>query len=226
MPCIQTTVAYEKASVLFNIGSLYTQIGARYDRTTEDGLDSAVDNFLRAAGTFEFIEENFSHAPSSDLGTDCLRMLVQLMLGQKRECLFEKSVLGLDDGNDLDHCLELSQEAAHVSDTYDEVLRTAVDTIVKDCMPCSWLCLLQVKREHYRALADYYVATGLANHQGELAERSVETLQFLHDVQEGNGAELPVLPKTVEQRKRLGDYEYECDSRNELEYFVDARGST
>ena len=69
-------MAFEKASVLFNIGSLYTQIGARYDRTTEDGLDSAVDNFLRAAGTFEFIKENFSHAPSSDLGTDCLRMLV------------------------------------------------------------------------------------------------------------------------------------------------------
>ena len=56
---MQTTVAFEKASVLFNIGSLYTQIGARYDRTTEDGLDSAVDNFLRAAGTFEFIKENW-----------------------------------------------------------------------------------------------------------------------------------------------------------------------
>jgi hypothetical protein len=143
-----------------------------------------------------------------------LRMLVQLMLGQARECLFDKSVLGLDDGNDLDHCLELSQEAAHVSDTYDEVLRTAVDTIVKECMPCSWLCLLQVKQEHYRALADYYVALGLANHLGELEEKSVETLHFLHDVQGGNRSEMLSLPQTVEQRKRLGDYDSKLDSRN------------
>ena len=206
MPCIQTTVAYEKASVLFNIGSLYTQIGARYDRTTEDGLDSAVDNFLRAAGTFEFIKENFSHAPSSDLGTDCLRMLVQLMLGQARECLFEKTVLGLEDGNDLDLCLELSQEAAHISTLYDEVLRTTIDTTVKECMPYSWLCLVQVKREHYRALADYYVAKGLANHQEDLTERSVETLQYLHDVQQGNEDGRPAVPRTEEQRRYLGEY--------------------
>jgi hypothetical protein len=157
--------------VLFNIGGLYTQIGTQQDRTTENGLDCAVDNFLRAAGTFEFIKENFSNAPSSDLGTDCLRMLVQLMLGQALECLFEKTVLGLEDGNDLVLFLELSQEAAHISATYDEVLRTAIDTTVKECMPYSWLCLLQVKREHYRALADYYVARGLVNHQGELTER-------------------------------------------------------
>ena len=198
-------MAFEKASVLFNIGSLYTQIGARYDRTTEDGLDSAVDNFLRAAGTFEFIKENFSHAPSSDLGTDCLRMLVQLMLGQARECLFEKSVLGLEDGNDLDLCLELSQEAAHVSDTYDEVLQTAVDTTVKEYMPCSWLSLLQVKREHYRALADFYVAKGLSNHHAELTESSLENFQFIHNLQHLDESERPPLPRTEEQRSYLGD---------------------
>ena len=61
VPCTQKTVAFEKASVLFNIGGLYTQIGTRQDRTTPEGLDCAVDNFLRAAGTFQFIIENFSN---------------------------------------------------------------------------------------------------------------------------------------------------------------------
>jgi hypothetical protein len=56
-------VAFEKASVLFNIGALYTQIGARQDRGTPRGLDSAVDNFLRAAGMFQYIHENFTNAP-------------------------------------------------------------------------------------------------------------------------------------------------------------------
>jgi hypothetical protein len=53
VPCTQKTVAFERASVLFNIGGLYTQIGTRQDRSTEEGLDTAVDNFLRAAGTFQ-----------------------------------------------------------------------------------------------------------------------------------------------------------------------------
>ena len=35
VPSCQRTVAFEKASVLFNIGGLYTQIGTRQDRGTE-----------------------------------------------------------------------------------------------------------------------------------------------------------------------------------------------
>jgi hypothetical protein len=190
---------------LFNIGALYTQIGARQDKTTDDGLDCAVDNFLRAAGTFMFIHENFHNAPSIDLDSDCLNMLVQLMLGQARECLLEKSVLRLKDENDLDMCLELGQEAAHVSATYDKVLQTIVDSSVKECMPCFWLCLIQVKREHYRALADYYVALGLSNHLAELTERSLETFQFLHDIQQVGEYERPAVPTTAEQRKYLGN---------------------
>ena len=153
-----------------------------------------------------FIQENFHNAPSCDLGSDCLSMLIQLMLGQARECLFEKSVLGLEDVNDLDMCLELGQEAAHVSATYDKVLQTIVDTTVRESLPQFWLCLIQVKREHYRALADYYVALGLTNQQAELTERSVETLQFLHNVEQLGECERPAVPTTEEQRKFLGNF--------------------
>ena len=191
--------------MLFNIGALYTQIGARQDRATEEGLDEAVDKFLRAAGTFEFIKENFNHAPSSDLEPDCLKMLVQLMLSQARECLFEKMVLSLGDGDDLDSCLDLSQEAAHISTSYEEVLRAMVETRVKQCVPYYWLCLVQIKREHYRALADYYVALGLVTQQEDLSDRSVKTLQHLHDLQQLGESERPAVPRTAEQRKYLGD---------------------
>ena len=117
VPSCQRTVAFEKASVLFNIGGLYTQIGTRQDRNTEEGLDTAVDNFLRAAGTFQYIHENFTNAPSMDLGPETLHMLVQLMCGQARECLFEKTEITFYEKNspDIDLCLELGQEAAHVS---------------------------------------------------------------------------------------------------------------
>ena len=39
----------------------------------------------------------------------------------------------------------------------------------------------QVKREHYRALAHYYVAVGLIDHLGALHQRTKDTLMFLHD---------------------------------------------
>jgi hypothetical protein len=52
VPSCQKTVAFEKACTLFNLGAIYTQIGAKQDRTSEKELDHAVDNFLRAAGVF------------------------------------------------------------------------------------------------------------------------------------------------------------------------------
>lgn len=80
VPSCQRTVAFEKASILFNAGALYTQLAAKQDRMTARGLDQAIDAFLRAAGTFRYIHENFTNAPSMDLGPDMLEMLVQLML--------------------------------------------------------------------------------------------------------------------------------------------------
>ena len=124
MPSCQRTVAFEKASVLFNIAALYTQIGTRQDRDSQKGLDSAVDNFLRSAGTFQYIHENFTNAPSMDLQPDTLEMLVHLMCAQARECLFEKAELhaAISDDDDaeaasaLESRLILGQEAAHVSE--------------------------------------------------------------------------------------------------------------
>ena len=51
VPSCQRALAFEKGSVLFNIGALYTQIGARQDRSVAAGIDRAIDAFQRAAGT-------------------------------------------------------------------------------------------------------------------------------------------------------------------------------
>ena len=52
LPSCQRTVAFEKASVLFNMAALYSQLAARQERGTQEGLDSAVDSYLRAAGIY------------------------------------------------------------------------------------------------------------------------------------------------------------------------------
>ena len=60
---------------------------------------------------------------------------------------------------------------------------------------------MQVKREHYRALAHYYVGLGLLDHVGEMAERTRDTLQFLHDTKEDKHQ----LPTSDKDRKYLGE---------------------
>lgn len=79
VPSCQRTVAFEKACVLFNMAAVYTQIAAKQDRMTCKGLDNAIDGFLRSAGTFKYICENFTNAPSMDLNSEMLEMLGQLM---------------------------------------------------------------------------------------------------------------------------------------------------
>nr|DBA23891.1 TPA: hypothetical protein GDO54_011606 [Pyxicephalus adspersus] len=50
VPSCQRALAFEKGSVLFNMGALYTQIGARQDRLSIEGVDTAIDAFQKAAG--------------------------------------------------------------------------------------------------------------------------------------------------------------------------------
>lgn len=50
VPAQQRALAFEKGSVLFNIGALHTQIGARQDCSCTEGTSHATEAFQRAAG--------------------------------------------------------------------------------------------------------------------------------------------------------------------------------
>ncbi|CAF91185.1 unnamed protein product, partial [Tetraodon nigroviridis] len=113
VPSCQRTLAFEKGSVLFNIGALHTQMGARQDRSGAEGIDKAVDAFQRAAGAFHYLRENFSNAPSLDMSGPSLCMLVRLMVAQVQECVFERLTLTTADTRFTSQ-LRLAQEAARV----------------------------------------------------------------------------------------------------------------
>ncbi|VVC93464.1 unnamed protein product [Leptidea sinapis] len=159
-----------KACVLFNIAGIYTQIGARQERKTCAGLDGAVDALLRAAGTLRYIHENFTNAPSVDLAADTLLVLGALMTSQARECLFEKLQLQAREAcsgrdrelrDDLDMCLDLAQESAQLAHTYQQLYDKMQTEGVFNYVPYSWVSLVHVKTEFYKALAHQYCATGL-----------------------------------------------------------------
>ncbi|RZC34132.1 BRO1 and/or PDZ domain containing protein, partial [Asbolus verrucosus] len=204
VPSCQRTVAFEKACVLFNMGAIYTQIGAKQERSTAKGLDAAVDSFLRAAGTFRYIHENFTNAPSMDLGPEMLEMLVQLMLAQARECLLEKLDLQSKDNRPIDICLDLAQEAAHLAECYNQVNQTIMNEAVHDYVPYSWISLVQVKKEYYTGLAHYHVASGVLHREAaKMSAATKDTLQFLHA--EIASTQLDIrLPKDESERRLLG----------------------
>ncbi|XP_077302800.1 GTP-Rho-binding protein rhophilin isoform X2 [Arctopsyche grandis] len=172
VPSCQRTVAFEKACILFNMAAIYTQIGAKQDRSESKGLDSAVDSLLRAAGMFRYIHENFTNAPSMDLGPDMLDMLVNLMLAQARECLFEKLILGAEEEcaarekelcDDLPLCLDLCQESQTLAQQYEMLGQKMQAETVLNYVPYSWVSLVNIKTEFYKALAHHHIATGLLN---------------------------------------------------------------
>ncbi|XP_074036926.1 GTP-Rho-binding protein rhophilin isoform X4 [Leptinotarsa decemlineata] len=204
VPSCQRTVAFEKACVLFNIGAVYTQIGAKQDRSTAKGLDAAVDNFLRAAGTFRYINENFTNAPSMDLGPEMLEMFVQLMLAQARECLLEKLQLQSREKRSVDICLDLSQEAAHLAECYNDVHLLIANDAVRDFVPYSWTSLVQVKREYYTGLAHNHVAAGILHKEAScMSDATKDTLLYMHS--EAGSAQLDIrMPKDSTERRLLG----------------------
>lgn len=95
---------------------------------------------------------------------------------------------------------------SQVSEVYGEVLKIISQPPVKDYVPFSWGSLVHVKKEHYRALAHYYVAVGILDHKGEFSNKTLETLQFLHEEDEDKAATLIEIrvPKNQNERRYLG----------------------
>uniref|UniRef100_A0A8K9Y7J4 Rhophilin Rho GTPase binding protein 1 n=1 Tax=Oncorhynchus mykiss TaxID=8022 RepID=A0A8K9Y7J4_ONCMY len=199
VPSCQRALAFEKGSVLFNVGALYTQIGARQDRSAAAGIDRAINAFQRAAGAFNFLKENFSNAPSLDMSGPSLCMLVRLMIAQVQECVFERVTLTTQDTHFTSQ-LQVAQEAARVSDVYSLVLQTMSQPLVKDYVPFSWASMVQVKAEHFRALSHYYAAVALCDHCDEEGEKALLQLHVSNPA----GPPLSQVLRDPEERRKLG----------------------
>lgn len=97
----QHALAFEKASVLFNLGSLMSRVAiskyreAQRSATDDSGaFKEAVKLLQQAAGVFQFLAENFLHAPSSDLQPETVKFLASLCLAQSQEIFTLKVIDG------------------------------------------------------------------------------------------------------------------------------------
>uniref|UniRef100_A0A4W5N0Z2 Rhophilin Rho GTPase binding protein 1 n=1 Tax=Hucho hucho TaxID=62062 RepID=A0A4W5N0Z2_9TELE len=210
VPSCQRALAFEKGSVLFNVGALYTQIGARQDRSATAGIDRAIDAFQRAAGAFNYLKENFSNAPSLDMSGPSLCMLVRLMIAQVQECVFERVTLTTQDTHFISQ-LQVAKEAARVRGRV--CVCTMSQTLVKDYVPFSWASMVQVKAEHFRALSHYNAAVALCDHTQSIKEEDDEESAkalFQFHVSTPAGPPLSQVLRDPEDRRKLGKAHLRC----------------
>lgn len=82
------------ACTLWNVGAVESQIAAKIDRSSEEGIRGANKHFTQAAGIFDYIRKtvlpNISTPSVSGLTDDGLQMASQLMLAQAQFCFYEK----------------------------------------------------------------------------------------------------------------------------------------
>lgn len=87
---------------------------------------------------FTYINENFLHAPSSDLSRDTVKTLISIMLAQAQEIFLEKQItdkkkLGL-----------LAKLAAQAGSLYGQALDGVQENVNKAIFEKVWLNFIQV----------------------------------------------------------------------------------
>nr|XP_034193397.1 tyrosine-protein phosphatase non-receptor type 23 isoform X1 [Osmia lignaria] len=93
MVCSLANIRFEIISILYNIGSMHTQLGARTERTSADGMKMACAHFQCAAWAFEHLKNSYPQPSGVDLAPELMTFMHQLCLAQAQECILEKSML-------------------------------------------------------------------------------------------------------------------------------------
>ncbi|RQM07931.1 hypothetical protein DH86_00000815 [Scytalidium sp. 3C] len=148
----QYSLAYEKASIIFNISAVLSCHAANQPRGEDSGLKTAYHSFQASAGMFTYINENFLHAPSTDLSRDTVKTLIQIMLAQAQEVFLEKQIA---DGKKVGLLAKLASQAGFL---YSQAVEGTQENVNKAIFEKVWLIVVQVKSNYMLSVAQYYQA--------------------------------------------------------------------
>jgi len=137
-PISQYSLAYEKASIIFNIAATLSAIAASLDRSESDGLKRAFHSLQASAGMFMYINDNFLHAPSSDLSRETVKLLSNVMLAQAQECVCQTQIR---DGKSGKTVAKLANQASIL---FGSVIEGVNEQISQGVFERVWLSFVQV----------------------------------------------------------------------------------
>ncbi|KAI8369122.1 BRO1-like domain-containing protein [Choanephora cucurbitarum] len=155
----QYSLAFEKASVIFNEAATLSAIASAQNRAEAEGRKKAFHYFQASAGMFQYINDNFLHAPSEDLSRETVNMLSELMLAQAQECFLESSLREKSKDN------LVAKLASHIAWVYGNLIDALGDAVNRGVgVDKSWIVICQVKQKYYAAVAQEHKA---AAHEAE-----------------------------------------------------------
>ena len=145
---------------------------------------------------FTYINENFLHAPSTDLSRETVKTLIAIMLAQGQEVFLEKQ---MTDGKKVGLLAKLASQAASL---YAQATEGVQDNVSRSVFDRSWLHLVQVKTNYMSSLAQYYqaLADDDANSHGTaIARLQIAEIEGKDAVRIANA-----FPSTVPAASNLG----------------------
>lgn len=165
----QYSLAFEKASIIFNISAVLSCHAADQNRAEDTGLKTAYHSFQASAGMFTYINENFLHAPSTDLNRETVKTLINITLAQGQEVFLEKQVT---DQKKPGFLAKLASQSAFL---YSQALEGMQEFVTKGVFDKSWSVIVQAKAAHMTSVASYF--QGLADSESGSHGVSIARLQ-------------------------------------------------
>ncbi|KAF6072558.1 BRO1-like domain family protein [Candida albicans] len=162
LPYTQNSLAFEKANVLYNIGAILSKFAQfKYNESQqlngpegETAFKQSISMLQQSSGIYQFINENFLHAPSQDLAQSTIKFLSKLMMAQSQEIFTLKVISG--DLNQSKNSLiaklcKSTRFLERPEDTEDSDNR-----YVAAELDSSWISIIYFKYEYYKSLAYYF----------------------------------------------------------------------
>lgn len=152
----QSSVAFEKANVLFNLGAILSQAGAAVAATSGEG-----PRLLQAAASvFTFVADNFLHPPLADITRPTLLFLTAVMLAQAQETVV---IRALAEGKSAATLSRLAAAAARLAGEARRLLAGPELADLRSCFLSGGslegdrdpISLIQTKALVWEALAEY-----------------------------------------------------------------------
>ncbi|CAG8492412.1 4872_t:CDS:2 [Racocetra fulgida] len=130
----------------------YGQLELLELRFPTDGVKRAFNFFQAAAGMYNYINDNFLHAPSTDLSREAVKLLSQLMLTQAQETFLEQSISGKKKP------ALIAKLASQTGWSYGNIVENMNDLVTKSVFDRSWLTVCQIKHKYHMSIAQYQKA--------------------------------------------------------------------
>ncbi|EJD01878.1 BRO1-domain-containing protein [Fomitiporia mediterranea MF3/22] len=173
----QTSLAYEKASIIFQIAATHSAIAAAQNRGDPEGLKRAFHYFRTSAGMLTYINDNFLHAPSTDLSREVVKFLVSIMMAQATEVFYEKCV---DERKGSGLVAKVANQAATM---YTSLCEEVKEFMGKGIFDRNWVTILQIKAKYFNSLSQLHraLADNAAGNYGDALSRFTAAEAFAKD---------------------------------------------